>query len=570
MASIRPETPQGNATLGSGESFSSKQVGDMEKSAETAAKESPSTSNEQSNEAPNKVTTALVICSVLLSMFLVALDRTIVSTAIPVISNEFNSLSDVGWYGSAYLLTCCAFQLLFGKVYTFFPVKTVLLANILLFEVASVICGAAPNSAAFIVGRAISGVGAAGLFAGTIVCTVQVVPLHQRPKIQGLFGALFGLASIIGPIVGGAFTSHVTWRWCFYINLPIGGVAMAVIAFFLKLPDPDTTKLPLAKKLVQLDLLGTAVLVPGVVCLLLALQWGGTTYAWSDGRIIALLTLTGVLVVAYCLVQVFTSTATLPPRLVKQRNVVSAFWATLTINCGMYIYVYFLPIWFQAVLGVSPVDSGIRLLPVMLSMVVGSIFSGALNSKIGYYTPVGIVGSCIMIVGAGLLTTFQVDTGSGKWIGYQVLYGFGMGSCFQVPNLAVQTALPPQDVPVGLALMFFGSLIGSTVFVSVGENVLSNQLVKRMTGLPGFDVQLVTSGGATALLDSIAPNARGAALVAYNAALRDVFLVGLIVTCLAVLGTFTLEWLSVKKDKPASPAEPSGGAEEKKVGETAN
>lgn len=211
--------------------------------------------------------------------------------------------------------------------------------------------------------------------------------------------------------------------------------------------------------------------------------------------------------------------------------------------------VYYLPIWFQAIKGVSAVDSGIRLLPTMLSTVLGSILGGFINTKVGYYTPLAIIGSCIMSVGAGLLTTLQVGTGAGKWIGFQILYGFGLGSCFQIPNLAAQTALPQKEVPVGLALMLFGSLMGSTVFVSVGQNVLTSQLVQRLSGLPGFNVDLVTSGGATALVDAIAPQQRGEALAAYNDALRKVFQVGLIVSCLTVLGTFTLEWLSVRKDK---------------------
>ena len=166
-------------------------------------------------------------------------------------------------------------------MYTVFPVRSVLLASTLLFEVGSAICGAAPTSTAFIIGRAICGIGAAGLFSGTIVCIVNIVPLHQRPKYQGMFGALFGIASIIGPLIGGAFTSNVTWRWCFYINLPIGCIAMLIIAVFLKIPDREATKLPLGKKILQLDLFGTSLLVPGVVCLLLALQWGGPTYPVS-------------------------------------------------------------------------------------------------------------------------------------------------------------------------------------------------------------------------------------------------------------------------------------------------
>lgn len=201
-------------------------------------------------------------------------------------------------------------------------------------------------------------------------------------------------------------------------------------------------------------------------------------------------------------------------------------------------------------------------------MVLGSISGGITNGKIGYYTPLAIIGTCIMCAGAGLLTTFQVDTGVGKWIGYQILYGLGLGLCFQVPNLAAQACLPKKDVPTGLALMLFGSLIGASVFVAVGENVLSNQLVQRLSGLPGFDPSLVTSGGATSLLDSLPEGLRETALVAYNEALRTVFVVGLVLSCLAALGTFSLEWKTVKKNKVTkAAAEDAGAAEEKKLGE---
>ncbi|KAF2247564.1 putative MFS aflatoxin efflux pump [Trematosphaeria pertusa] len=518
----------------------------------------------QEQSAPRVV---LLLTSVLLSMFLVGLDRTIISTAIPQITNDFHSLPDVGWYGSAYTLSSCSFQLLLGKLYTLYAVKGVFLANVLLFELGSVVCGAASNSTAFIVGRALAGVGAAGIFSGSIVTIVYAVPLEKRPQIQGLFGALFGIASIVGPLIGGAFTSKISWRWCFYINLPFGAVAMAVIALCLKVPDRDTTKLPWTKKLTQLDFLGTSALIPCVVCLLLALQWGGQTYAWSNGRIIALLTLMGVLGIAFVAVQILLpGTATIPPRIFKQRSIAAGCWATTCIGASMYIYTYFLPIWFQSITGSSAVDSGIRLLPLMLSMVAASIFGGIATQKIGYYTPFAILGAFLMSVGSGLLTTLQVDTTEGKWIGYQILYGFGMGLAFQAPNLAAQTVLPKQDVAIGSALMFFGQLIGATVFISIGENVLDNQLLKRLSGLPGFDPSLVTSGGATSLLSSLPASMRGTVLTAYNEALRVVFQVGLIVSCLTILGSVALEWKSVKKEAAAQAENraanaKSGGAE---------
>jgi MFS family permease len=190
---------------------------------------------------------------------------------------------------------------MFGKLYTFFAVKTVFLTTVVLFEIGSAICGAAPSSVVFIVGRAIAGIGAGGIFSGvvslyvnkfrchvllTLLCgqiiiIVYAVPLHKRPLYQGLFGAVFGLASVVGPLVGGAFTSNVSWRWCFYINLPFGAVAIFIVAFLLKVPDRETTNLPLKEKLAQLDAVGTSVLIPAVVCLLLALQWGGLTYLVS-------------------------------------------------------------------------------------------------------------------------------------------------------------------------------------------------------------------------------------------------------------------------------------------------
>lgn len=219
--------------------------------------------------------------------------------------------------------------------------------------------------------------------------------------------------------------------------------------------------------------------------------------------------------------------------------------------------VYYLPIWFQAIEGISAVNSGIHLLPTMIPIVVASIITGQLVSRIGYYTPFMIFGVCLTAVGAGLLTTLQMDTSKGKWIGFQIVYGFGLGSCTQAPNMAAQTVLPRADVAIGASLMFFGQQLFGAIFTSVGQNVLDNQLANRLTDIPGISPQLIQSTGATKLLNLVPTEYHAAALEAYNDSLRVCFQIGLIMACLSVVGALGMEWRSVKRNLP--PKSPDGG-----------
>ncbi|KAL6406889.1 MFS multidrug transporter [Ilyonectria robusta] len=256
---------------------------DDEKTAPPASDNATQPANPTDFVYPSGFKLALLLISIYIGMFLVALDKLIITTAIPAITNEFHAANDVGWYGTAYLLPNCAFLLVFGKLYTFLDVKATFLAAVLLFEIGSAICGAAPSSIAFIIGRAIAGLGAGGVQSGVITIIVYAVPLEKRPLYQGLFGVVYGISSVLGPLVGGAFTTNVTWRWCFYINLPLGGVVMLFVFLFLHIPSRSMNTNTLKHKLQQLNAEGLIALIPGVICLCLALQWGGFTYSAIKG-----------------------------------------------------------------------------------------------------------------------------------------------------------------------------------------------------------------------------------------------------------------------------------------------
>ncbi|KAJ7886158.1 DHA14-like major facilitator [Mycena olivaceomarginata] len=501
-------------------------------------------------EYPQGLKLFLISLALCLSVFLVALDNTIIATAIPKITDQFQSLDDVGWYGSAYLLTTAAFQLLFGRFYSFLSIKWVYVSAIVVFELGSLICGVAPSSTVLIVGRAIAGLGSSGIFSGAMIIVANTVPLGKRPMYTGLIGAMYGIASVAGPLMGGVFTDKVSWRWCFYINLPIGGVTLFVITLFFTAPGASRTKqsMSLSERIQQFDPFGTAIFVPGIICLLLALQWGGSKYPWSDGRIIALFVLFGVLISIFIGIQIWKQDmATLPPRILKNRSLAMGAWFALCIGSSFFILVYFLPIWFQAIKGVTAVKSGIDNLPMILALVISSLLAGGIITWMGYYTPFMILSSVLAAVGAGLITTFGVGTGHAHWIGYQIIYGLGVGFGMQQPIIAAQTVLSLEDIPTGTSLVMFAQTLGGALFVSVGQNVFTNKLKDGLASqVPSLNPAIVLSAGATSLRDSVDPQFLPAVISAYNDALVSAFYVSVAMACLSLIGALAIEWKSVK------------------------
>ncbi|KAF3399802.1 Efflux pump roqT [Penicillium rolfsii] len=502
-------------------------------------------------EYPTAFRLLLITIALCLCVFCVALDNTIIATAIPKITDQFNSLDDVGWYGSAYLLTTCSVTLMFGKLYTFYSIKWIYLIALSIFEVGSLLCAVTPNSIGLICGRAIAGLGAAGLFSGSILIITQSVPLEKRPIYTGLVGSMFGIASVAGPLMGGAFTDRLTWRWCFYINLPIGAVTFFFILFFFK----NTKSLKAAKgwkeQLAELDLIGSFFFLPAIISLLLALQWGGTKYPWSDGRIIALFVVFGVLILIFIGVQWWgQDRATVPPRLIKNRNVWGSAWYALAIGAAYFVLVYYLPIWFQAIKGASAIKSGIMNLPTIITVVLVSILAGGLVTACGYYTPFMIASSIIMTIGAGLLSTLEVNSGHPKWIGYQALFGIGLGLGMQQPMIVAQTALSAGDVPSGTAIVMFAQTLGGSIFISVAQNIFQNQLLHNLhADAPTADAAKLVAAGATMLRGLVSGPVLERVLIAYNDAITQTFYVAVAMGAMSLIGPIFVEWLSVKGKK---------------------
>ncbi|KAJ4422985.1 hypothetical protein N0V82_002379 [Gnomoniopsis sp. IMI 355080] len=475
----------------------------------------------------------------------------IISVAIPKITDRFGTLDDVGWYGSAYLLVGCSFQLFFGKLYSLLNVKWVFLTALLIFEVGSLVCAVAPSSMALIIGRAIAGLGSAGIFSGAMIVVANIVSVEKRPVLFGAVGAVYGVASVVGPLMGGAFTdnTHLTWRWCFYINLPLGAVTAILVTVLLHIQHIKPVLGSPAQFIKRLDPIGTIIFVPSIVCLLLALQWGGLTYAWSSGRIIACLVVFALTFIGFWVLQFFLGqNATVPKHIITNRSIAAASFFGLCIGGSFFIFIFYVPIWFQAIKGTSAMTSGVYCLPLVLAEIVAIAVSGGLVTNFGQYAPFFIASSVVSSVGAGLTTLLKVHTSQAAWVGFTFLYGLGIGFGFQQGGVAAQAVLPAADVAVGTTVVMFLQIFGGAVFVSAANNIFDTRLVSNLQNLDisGLNPSEIVALGATGFRSAVSAADLPAVLVAYNEAIVQTFKLGLILTCVSIVGAVLVEWKSVK------------------------
>ncbi|KAL8796088.1 MAG: hypothetical protein Q9182_007422 [Xanthomendoza sp. 2 TL-2023] len=429
----------------------------------------------ESNEGPIQYSTGLklviIMTSLILGTTLMALDTTIISVATPKISTHFQSLDDVGWYGAAYLMTLTAFTPVASNFYKNFDPKFIYLGFIAIFEVGSVVCASAPTSPAFITGRAIAGLGAAGLLQGAFGILTYVCTLELRPLFLGLVVSLFGLSSSIGPLIGGALTERVTWRWCFWLSLPIGGAVFILVVFFLTLLGVEQSAREVSHytKLRRLDLPGIVLLLASVSCLFFALQEGGLKPPWWSSKPIGLLIGFGLLMVIFVAWQVKAGeNATIPMRYLKNRTVLWGSIYLLFDNMANYI-------------------------------MVGLLAGGGITTATGHYLtaasqmPVILIAQIICGIGSGLLTSLRFDTRTALWGTYLALTGLGLGLGVNVPHIAIQ-AVTPTDNEVFIAngiASFFGQ-IGGSIGIPIANalliNGLQSQVPKYAPGVPPDDV----------------------------------------------------------------------------------
>ncbi|KAF2708598.1 MFS general substrate transporter, partial [Pleomassaria siparia CBS 279.74] len=403
---------------------------------------------------PSIITRCIVVTSLMLSTFLIALDMSIIGTAIPKTTTEFNSMGDVGWYGSAFFITPASFISAWGKAYKYFSLLLVYVSAIFTFEIGSLVCALAPNSIALIIGRAVQGLGAAGVANGGYTITAFIVPPHVQPTVIGLMGSVFTVASVTGPLLGGAFTSKVTWRWCFYINIPIGGVAIIAMLIFFKTPARAKTSqfTHLGEILMNFDPIGSVLILASILCFFLAVQWGGVLKLWNWSDVIGLLAGFVVLFTVFIINEWYQGDrALIVFRILRERSIGACSGFIFFLNAGKIALQYNTPIYFQAIQGNSPLESSIKIILSILVIALSTATTSVVMGKLGFFQPFLMAAAVLATIGTGLIYTLGVKVGLGPIIGYQILYGIGCGLGVQTPNRVATVGSTAEDVSMAVS-----------------------------------------------------------------------------------------------------------------------
>ncbi|MGW1884184.1 DHA2 family efflux MFS transporter permease subunit [Streptomyces sp. NPDC001970] len=483
----------------------------------------------------------VAIGALLLGLLLAALDQTIVSTALPTIVSELGGLEHLSWVVTAYILASTAATPLWGKLGDQYGRKKLFQAAIVIFLIGSALCGIAQDMLQLIAFRALQGLGGGGLIVLSMAIVGDIVTPRERGRYQGLFGAVFGASSVLGPVLGGLFTQHLSWRWVFYINIPIGVVALFVIATVLHIPVRGTRH--------TIDYLGTFLIASVATCLVLVASLGGTTWAWGSAQIIGLAVLGAVLLVAFVHAERRAAEPVLPLKLFRVRTFTLVAVISFVVGFAMFGAMTYLPTFLQVVQGVSPTLSGVHLLPMVFGMLLTSTASGQIVSRTGRWKVFPIAGTAVTAIGLLLLHQLQVNTPVWEMGLYFFVFGAGLGLVMQVLVLVVQNAVRYEDLGVATSgATFFrsiGASFGVALFGTLFTSRLRDNLADVFAGRPippgtGPD-QLAADPRA---LTELPPGLRASVLQAFSTSITDVFLYAAAV----VLVAFITAWY-LKEDK---------------------
>ncbi|MFG1701936.1 MDR family MFS transporter [Nonomuraea sp. M3C6] len=414
-------------------------------------------------------------------MFLAAIDQTVVATAMPTIVGELHGIESLSWLVTAFALTSGIATPLYGKLSDMYGRRNLYLSAIVVFVIGSALCGVAQSMGQLIAFRAFQGIGAGGLMVLTMTIAGDLATPRERARFQGIFGAVFGVASIAGPIIGGYLTEHVSWRWIFYINLPLGAVALAVAVAVLKLPRRTSPH--------RIDWLGAALISGLLTCLTLFASWGGTVYAWSSPVVVGLGAGAVLLAVLFTLVERNAAEPVLPLRLFRDRSFAIPVAAVVLMATALMGAATFLPVFLQLATGASVADSGLLLLPMMAGMIVSSTLVGQLVHRFGWYKWFMVAGAAIAAGSGFLFSTMDLGTSAFVSSAYMVLFGLGFGMVAQNLVLAVQTTTPEADRGAATSAVTFARGVGGAVGVAVLGGVFSGRLALGQAALTPEAIQ---------------------------------------------------------------------------------